>query len=384
MPRAIADPVHLLPPRAAYVHIPFCAHRCGYCDFTLVAGKDRLIPDYLQALERAFDAWAEPPELDTLYFGGGTPSHLPPDDLQRLFDLVLSRCRLAPGAEFTVEANPVDLDADRIACLVAAGVNRVSLGAQAFDPGILELLERDHDEAVIRCGLDRLRDQIPNVSLDLIFGVPGQSLDLWRQTLATAVSLEPAHLSTYGLTYEKGTAFWTRLQKGDLVAVPDDLEREMYSVAIDSLGDAGYEQYEISSFARPGRRSRHNHVYWSGRSYYGFGPGAARYLNGVRESEHRSVTTWLHRALAGESTVADREELSGEDRARERLVLGLRRIDGVATDAFQRETGYAPRELADSAIARFVAAGLLEETRHVLRLTRDGLFVADSVIVEML
>lgn len=382
----ILDPVHLRAPRSAYVHVPFCVHRCGYCDFTLVAGKDQLIDDYLRALALQLRSVLgdERPELDTLYFGGGTPTHLSVTQLERLFTLVASHVRLTPGAEFTVEANPVDLDAERIDRLAAAGVNRISLGVQSFDADILALLERDHREPQIVAGLERLRARIDNVSIDLIFGVPGQSLDLWRTTLEQAISLRPRHVSTYGLTFERGTAFWSRREKGLLRPAPEELEGDMYALAMEQLPAAGWEQYEISSFATAGFRSRHNQVYWSGLPYHGFGPGAARYLQGIREREHRSVTNWLANVLAGRSTVAEREQLSDEDRARERLVLGLRRTEGIEGAQFSRETGFAFRELAGPAMDRFLQQGLLEERDGWLRLSRAGRFVADAVIVELL
>ncbi|HSG70448.1 MAG TPA: coproporphyrinogen-III oxidase family protein, partial [Planctomycetaceae bacterium] len=235
MARSITDPVHLQEPRAAYVHVPFCAHRCGYCDFTLVAGKDHLIDSYLSALETELDkstiggGEGQRVELETLYFGGGTPSHLSPQQLRQLFDLVLSRFSRSRDCEFTIEANPVDLTIERIDVLCEYGVNRISLGVQSFDDKMLSVLERNHDGETIRDVMGRLRGAIDNVSFDLIFGVPGQTLELWDRTLSTAVELGPAHISSYGLTYEKGTSFWTRKNAGDLQSAPEDLEREMYA-----------------------------------------------------------------------------------------------------------------------------------------------------------
>jgi oxygen-independent coproporphyrinogen III oxidase len=298
--RPIPDPVHLQTPRAAYVHVPFCAHRCGYCDFTLVAGKDHLIESYLSALERELAGTVEGTagrgaKLDTLYFGGGTPSHLSPAQLCRLFELVLSRWELSPGSEFTIEANPVDLTDERIGVLAEYGVNRISLGVQSFDDQLLAVLERNHHGSTIGEVLKRLRGTIDNVSFDLIFAVPGQTLELWRDSLRQTVELGARHVSTYGLTFEKGTSFWSRRQTGGLQAAPEELEREMYAHAMSFLQSRGFQQYEISSFALPGFRSRHNQVYWSGRPYLAFGPGASRFIDGVRETNHRSVTTWLQR-----------------------------------------------------------------------------------------
>lgn len=371
-------------PRSAYIHVPFCVHRCGYCDFTLVAGRDELMADFLKATEMELSQVEGRPTLDTLFFGGGTPTHLPPDSLRKLFELVRSRFELAADAEFSVEGNPADLSDATLDVLVEAGVNRLSLGAQSFDEATLKMLERDHSGGDISECLARARGRISNISLDLIFAVPGQSLNLWRATLDQAIALQPTHLSTYGLTFEKGTAFWTRREHGELTQADEELEREMYGLAMDRLDEAGLAQYEISSFARPGFRCRHNQVYWNGGEFFGFGPGAASYRNGSRILNHRSVTTWLKRVLAGESGVGETETLSQEDRARELLVLGLRQTDGIEAAEFERQSGLALRSLVGDSLPRLVEQGLLEEADNRFRLTREGRFLADSVAGDLL
>jgi len=369
-------------PTAAYVHVPFCAHRCGYCDFTLVAGKDHLVGDYLRALEIELRSLGRPRPVCTLFLGGGTPTHLAPDALDRLLALVCDWFELLPGFEFSVEANPAGLGREKVDILAAHGVNRVSLGVQSFDDEILKFLERDHDAAQIEAATHWIAEKIPNFSFDLIFGVPGQTLGLWRETLARAVALGPRHVSTYGLTFEKGTAFWSRRAKGTLSQIGDELERAMYAAAMDDLASAGFEQYELSNFARPQSRCRHNETYWAGKSYFGFGPGAARYLAGRRETNHRSVTTWIARVFSGKSPVGDVDELSPADRARETLVVGLRRARGVSRHEFRAQTGFDLDEVAGAAIARHCASGLLELTSDGVRLTREGRFLADTVIVD--
>jgi len=383
---ASASTVH---PTAAYIHVPFCAHRCGYCDFTVVAGKDHLAGEYLRALEIEIRSLEQPRPVQTLFIGGGTPTHLDAGHLQRLLALATAWFPLDAGGEFgggefSVEANPVGLDAEKFDILAAYGVNRVSLGVQSFDRQVLEVLERDHDRAQVEAAVALLRRRIPNVSLDLIFGVPGQSLELWRETLARAVALRPAHISTYGLTFEKGTAFWSRRAKGLLQQVDNDLEREMYALAIDELPRQGFEQYELSNFAQPGFRCRHNETYWAAQPYYGFGPGAARYLDGRRETNHRSVSAWMARVLSGRSPVGEVDILDPADRARETLVVGLRRAAGVDQAAFRQTTGFELEEVAGAAIARHCEGGLLERTATGIRLTREGRFLADTVIVDCL
>ena len=204
------------------------------------------------------------------------------------------------------------------------------------------------------------------------------------QDRSKAIKLKPTHLSTYGLTFEKGTAFWTRREKGALAQLPDELERDMYAATMSDLAAAGFEHYEISNFARPGFRCRHNQTYWQAIPYFGLGPGAARYINGVRSSNHRSTTTWIKRVLAGERAIGMTEELEPEHRAREALVLGLRQLDGVRRDRFAQLTGFDLDELAGSEIARQLAAKNIEDFGDGIRLSRTGIFLADSVIVDFL
>jgi len=366
-------------PRAAYVHVPFCVHRCGYCDFTVVAGKDHLIDDYLRALEIELGLLGELKEVDTLFLGGGTPTHLTPDQLRRLLTLLRSRLSLTPGGEFSVEANPADLSNDKLDVLREFGVNRISLGVQSFTTEHLELLERDHREPDIVDAVERVRTRFDNLALDLIFAVPGQTLEDWQQTITRATELTPSHISTYGLTYEKGTAFWTRREKGEFCGADESLEAAMYELAMDALPAAGFEQYELSNFARPGRESRHNTVYWLGLPYWGFGPGAASYVNGVRVTNHRSVTTWLQRTLTGESAAMVREELTAEERAREAIMLGLRRVCGIDRREFAERFEIDLDDLAGPTIGQFTASGMMEDADGVIRLTRRGRLLADSV-----
>jgi oxygen-independent coproporphyrinogen-3 oxidase len=365
--------------RSAYVHVPFCRHRCGYCNFTLVAGRDDLIDDYLRAIEIELTGLGEPREVDTLFFGGGTPTHLPPDKLRRLIDLVRRQFSLASGYEFSVEANPANLDAAMLRALATGGVNRISLGGQSFSPDKLKLLERDHSPDQLKGAVLAAQEKIAAVSLDLIFGVPGETLQVWQADLAGALELAPDHVSTYGLTFERGTAFWSRLLEGELGRLDEELERSMYAAAIDALAAAGFEHYEVSNFARAGHRCRHNEAYWSGESYFAVGPGAARYIDGRREMNHRSTTTYLKRVLAGQSPVAESETLAAADRARERLVFGLRRLAGVERAGFAAQTGYEIDALVGEPLARMVAHGLLEDDGRLVRLTREGLFVSDAI-----
>ena len=228
-------------PRSAYFHVPFCQHRCGYCDFTLVAQKDHLIEAYLEAMAEQTSELGEGIELSTLFLGGGTPTHLSIDQLTRLFEIIFSHFQLADDYEFSIEANPLNLTPEKIDFLKQSGVNRVSLGVQSFDSDILTFLERDHKPDEIFEIVTSLQSRISNTSLDLIFAVPGQSLEGWKQTLRDAVQLNIPHISTYGLTIEKGTSFWSREQAGLFHLPQDELAGDMYEFALEFLDEAGLQ-----------------------------------------------------------------------------------------------------------------------------------------------
>jgi oxygen-independent coproporphyrinogen-3 oxidase len=343
-----------------------------------------MVARYLAALERDLTRLREPVEVDTLFLGGGTPTHLDATDLQRLMTLLGRWFRLTPGAEFSIEANPLDLlDEARLEVMHAAGVNRISIGAQSFQDDDLRVLSRDHRGSDVCEAVVRVQRWISNVSLDLIFGVPGQSLESWRGNLERALALGIQHLSTYGLTIEKGTRFWSLTHSGKLRTVPEDLESQMYELAMDLLSSRGFHQYELSNFAQPLSQCRHNHTYWAGATYHGFGPGAARYLNGTREVGHRSTTTWLRRIEAGEDPVGYRETLSEENRAREALILGLRRASGVCRHELLRDQGADLNQLGGAAWSKLMTQGLVEPTDTGYRLTRAGRLLADSVTIEL-
>ncbi len=340
---------------------------------------------YVEALGEELARLGRPRSVDTIFLGGGTPSALPPTLLARLLDLLRRWLPLAPDGEWSLEANPDDLDDERLAILATAGVNRLSVGVQSFQPGVLALLDRSHRAEEVPAVIERVRRHIPRVSLDLIFGAPGQTAAMWRDDLTRALDLGIGHLSTYGLTYETGTSLWKARRDGQLTPLTEDAELTLYELAQDVLAEAGWDHYEISSFAAPGERCRHNQVYWAGDTYFGFGMAAAWYLDGVRGKNLGNLEAYLRAALTGDDFASQRETLDPEARARETLALNLRRtLDGVVREEFHRRTGFPLDALAGEPIARLVEQGFLLDTGDRVRLSRRGKAVADAVIERLL
>ena len=380
-------------PRAAYVHVPFCRHRCGYCDFSLVAGRDDLVADYLAAIQRELtrlDAVSDLGlgnaclELASLYLGGGTPSHLGPDGLKRLFDILHTRLVPLPEAEITIEANPQDVTEPLAAAAAACGTTRVSLGAQSLDATTLKALDRDHAPDDVRRAVDILLDRGFTVSVDLMTAAPGQTLADVERDLDAILALSSQHLSVYCLTWEKGTQFASLRSRGTLKPADESLERAMLELSIDRLEAAGFEHYEVSNFARPGGRCRHNETYWDCRPWEAFGPGAARFDGRVRTTNHRSTTTWMRRVLAGEDFAGDRDAMTPLEAAQERVVLGLRRRDGLRRADFLAASGFDLDLVAGGPIRLWIDHGLATDDGEHVRLTREGLLVSDALWAEVL
>lgn len=369
-------------PRAAYVHLPFCAHHCGYCDFAVAVGRDHRRGEYLRALGREMQTLGTPQSVDTLFFGGGTPTYLSTSELEDLLGAIRSWFPMCGGQEFSVEANPGTFDADKLRVLQDAGLTRVSLGCQSFDPALLRILERDHQPADVVRAVEMLRGHNLTVSLDLIFGVPGQSLEQWDRDLTQALALQPDGIATYGLTFEKGTRLWKQRRDGALRNLDEEAELAMYERAMDRLEDAGFVHYELSNFARPGKECRHNQVYWANEAHWGFGMGAAQYLRGERSVNTRDLETYIRRALSGVATALQTEALEPRERALETLGQNLRRRQGIERNRFRKQTGIALDDLGQATIARLVELGLLIDDGECVRLTRRGKCVADSVTGE--
>ncbi|WP_233903225.1 radical SAM family heme chaperone HemW [Stieleria maiorica] len=375
-------------PRSAYIHVPFCRHRCGYCNFSVVADRDDLMDRYLAAIDRELEQLASTanraPVLDTLFVGGGTPTHLPIERLQRFLQSLRRHFELAEGFEWTMEANPEDITAEKLEVMSGIGVNRVSLGIQSFDDRKLAVLERSHSGRSAAEVIQQVAEQIPNVSIDLIFAAPGETVSAWAEDLRIAASLPITHVSTYSLTYEKGTSFWTRRHRGDLSEVDESTEIAMYDLGREVFAAAGLLHYEISSFAKSGYRCRHNLAYWQGDPWYAAGPGAAAFVDGQRVMNHRSTTTYLKRIENRENPIAESETISAEEAGREGVAFGVRMIDGVDLSQIHARTGVDIGSLYARPLERLQAQGLIRRTGDHIQLTARGIHFADTVARELL
>lgn len=371
------------PARSLYLHVPFCRHRCGYCNFSVVAGRDDLVKRYLVAIDGELEMLGRP-TIDTLFIGGGTPNRLSREALRTLLATLERHLEIRPGAEWTVEANPEEITATQVALLHDCGVNRVSLGVQSFRPEKLRRLERGHSPAIALRAIETVAAKINDVSLDLIFAAPGESPEEWRADLITSLRSPITHLSAYALTYEKGAAFWGRRLRGTLQPADEGLELEMFLTTREVLRDAGWEHYEVSNFAREGQRCRHNEAYWQGRCWYGIGPGAAAFRDGRRTVNHRSTTTYLKRVESGQSPLAESEAISAEQYAREVAAFGLRMLAGIEPDDFARRTGHSLGAFPGDPLGWTIAQGLVTRENDRIRLTERGLLFADTVAAKFL
>lgn len=378
-----------------YLHVPFCRVRCGYCDFnTYTADEirgvkqsdfaDQAIAEVALAARVLGDSGLPPRPVSTVFFGGGTPTLLPTDDLARMLGAVRGTFTLAPDAEVTTEANPDSIDAAGLQRLADAGFTRVSVGMQSAVPHVLAVLERTHDPANVPRVVQAAKDAGLAVSLDLIYGTPGESADDWARSLDAALACEPDHLSAYALIVEEGTKLARQIARGEVPPVDDDLHAAFYEAADARLTAAGYHWYEVSNWARgaadvTAQRSRHNRAYWLGHDWWGVGPGAHSHVGGVRWWNVKHPAAYAQRLAAGLSPAAGRETLDAETRRVERVLLQTRLVEGLPTDALT--------PLGRRAVAQLIADELVEPglaLRGTVVLTLRGRLLADAVVRRLL
>lgn len=382
-----------------YIHIPFCRSKCRYCDFASWAGCEQQMPAYVEAmLQEAADQAKRLPNqvIDTVFIGGGTPSVLPAKLLKYLLNGISTFFQLSPQAEFTTEANPGTLTPAWLDTAVACGVNRLSLGMQAFQPALLHTLGRIHDYAQVQQAVRMAHTAgIDNISLDLMFGLPGQTLNMWQETITASLALKPKHLSCYGLIPEPGTPLFDTLENGALTLPDEELERTMYDESIQILSMHGYHQYEISNFAQPGFECRHNLGYWQQVPYLGLGASAASMLpiswqeasNAAaywRTANPSSIGDYLHMIERHDVTMRQIEAISPADAAYETWMLGLRTNQGVAIDRFIAQHGTSAYLSYEPRLHKMAAQGLLETQDGFWRLTRRGMDIQNTILVELL
>lgn len=373
-----------------YIHIPYCLRKCAYCDFASLpfdeAGGLAAARRYMDAVAVELDRRALSDEflgceVDTVYLGGGTPTVLPTEWLAQLLERLRLRFSLRPGAEVTVEANPGTVDEAKMRALLDAGVNRISLGVQSFSDPVLQTLGRLHSAAEAKQAIAAARGAgCANLSLDLMCGIPRQSLDDWRSTLEAAVEAKPEHLSVYALSVEPGTSLCQAIAAGELPAPDEDLAADMYLLAQETLGRAGFDHYEVSNFAQPGMECRHNRRYWAYDEYLGLGAAAHSFRGGVRWNNLPDPGVYTKCLERGRLPVARAEALSAREAAGEMLMLGLRRAEGVAAREVQRRTGVAVARAFAAEIARLREDGLLIVERGRLRLPREAWLVSNEVL----
>ena len=371
-----------------YVHIPFCASRCSYCDFysTLLLSEvgeayvDAVIAEAALRRGELHDA-----AIKTLYLGGGTPSQLPASLLNRLIAGLRQVLHLSDVEEFTVEANPDDVTPGWCGAVRSLGVNRVSMGVQSFENKILRLIGRRHTARQAVEAVGNLRDAgIENISIDLIFGLPGQTVATWSDSVRQAIALKPQHISAYGLTYEEGTRLWHQREHGEVVEVPEEQCIEMYRILVEQLQRAGYEHYEISNFALPGCHSRHNSSYWNDTPYLGLGAAAHSYDGTVRRYNPHDLRQYMSKVMTGE-VACEQEELTRWERYDERVMLGLRTARGVDANGLRRDFGEQAWQHFVLEARRHVALGNLrvaDAGRYIL--TGAGIMLSDSIIRDLM
>lgn len=365
-------------PTSAYVHIPFCTQICYYCDFSKVFIKNQPVDAYLQALIREFESY-KIEQLRTLYIGGGTPTAISAEQLDYLLSHLTKNLDLSQLEEFTIEANPGDLTPDKIAVLEKSAVNRISLGVQTFNDKQLKRIGRSHNEAQIYESIDSLKAAgFDNISIDLIYALPGQTMADVKENVAKAIALDIPHLSLYSLILEHHTVFMNKMRRGKLNLPTEDLEADMFDYIIAKLESHGFEHYEISNFTKPGRESRHNLMYWDNAEYYGVGAGASGYVDGVRYRNRGPIQHYLKGVAQGNPRLEE-EVLTKQEMMEEEFFLGLRKKEGVSISRFEEKFAENFSNRYGDIVEKLTRDGLVQVTDGRLRMTKKGLFLGDTV-----
>ncbi len=375
-------------PIGLYLHIPYCLHKCGYCDFNSHNINEAEMESYVRALLMEMEhaaKGAKDRRIATIFFGGGTPTTLPFADLARILEACRQHFQVDPQAEITCEANPATIPQTDLKQLREAGFNRLSIGVQSFHLDELKRLERVHSVDEVYLTVERARKTgFDNLSIDLMFALPGQTTKKWLSNLNKAIALEPDHISAYNLTIEPDTVFYKQQAQGQLKMPPDDFQRKLFEITIDTLTGVGYERYEISNYALPGKQSRRNLNYWVDGKYIGLGAGASSFFNGDRYKNTNLPARYIARINESKVAVESRETPDRRQRMGEAVMLGLRLRAGLSLSQFKKQFGISFQDTFGDTVTRLEGMDLIEIRSGRAALTREGLFLADSVIVEFI
>jgi len=371
-----------------YIHVPFCLGKCSYCDFVSYRWEQDKVDAYLKALAKEVKVRSKKisgnqKQVESLYIGGGTPTCLKEEEILFIIEKCLFYFNLLPDAEISLEANPGTVSREKLEFLHGAGINRLSIGAQACQERLLKLLGRKHTFEDVRNTVRSAKKAgFRNIGIDLIFGIPGQTIFDWNESLHRIIELSPEHISVYGLHLAAGTALYEMVNRGELNDLEEEIWLEMYEKADGVLTDAAFEHYEISNFALPGRQCRHNLLYWRNLPYLGLGPAAYSYLNNRRFGNEKSLEKYIKRINEGKSAEAESESLPLRIRMAETVILGLRLLKGIDLNEFALRFGKRLEEVYPQQIDKFVKLKLIEHDGKIIRLTRKGLAVSNQVFVE--
>ncbi|HLA48436.1 MAG TPA: radical SAM family heme chaperone HemW [Nitrospinota bacterium] len=386
-----------------YIHFPFCIKKCGYCDFNSYSNMEGIINEYVEAVKKEISLIScqpsalslQPYEIISIFFGGGTPTMLESGQLVGTLNFCKESFNLKPNAEITIEANPETLTIDKLKALKKGGFNRISIGVQSFNDKLLKKLGRVHDSKKAYQGILSARDAgFKNISIDLMFGIPDETIGDWESDIKTAIELNPEHISTYNLTIEKGTQFWSKTQaKACGHQLPDeDKQLEMYERGIELLTMAGYGHYEISNFAKHGKKCLHNQIYWQNEEYIGMGAGAYSYINGERRWNIKSLVEYIKRIQGTKeargqkvfNVIEGEEKLENRKTMGETIMMGLRMLDGINLQYFKKRFGVDLKTVFSDTISQLLNNNLIVFDNGNLKLTQKGLLFYNDVSVEFL
>jgi putative oxygen-independent coproporphyrinogen III oxidase len=369
--------------QAAYIHIPFCVHICHYCDFNKVFIKGQPVDDYLKALQVEMERTIQQSndnELKTVFVGGGTPTSLSQEQLKTLLTTIRNTLPIRQDAEITFEANPGDLTEDKLMVLREGGVNRLSLGVQSFDEQLLKKIGRTHHaEDVYRTVENAKKSGFQNISIDLMYGLPGQTLESFVHSLQETFQLNIQHVSSYSLIVEPKTVFYNLMRKGKLHLPSEDDDAKMYETLLQMTKQHGFHQYEISNFAKRGFESKHNLTYWNNEEYYGFGAGAHSYVDGVRKSNIGPVNHYIQQIKDGKLPILEETTLTLTEKMEEEMFLGLRKTEGVCIENFQEKFKQNPLQLFSEQLESLKNKGLIDISSGNIKLTKKGMFLGNEV-----